>query len=34
MYFSKIAFPGMGLGAAYNVDKDTWQYAFNIGMMF
>jgi hypothetical protein len=24
MYFSKVAFPGMGLGGAYNVDKDTW----------
>jgi hypothetical protein len=34
MYFSRVAIPGMGLGAAYNVDKNTWQYAFNIGMMF
>jgi hypothetical protein len=34
MYFSRIAIPGMGLGAAYNVDKNTWQFAFNIGMMF
>ncbi|MFP3042213.1 hypothetical protein LQZ19_10395 [Treponema primitia] len=34
MYFSKVAFPGMGLGGAYNVDKNTWQYAFNVGMAF
>jgi hypothetical protein len=34
MYFSKVAIPGMGLGAAYNVDKNVWQFAFNIGMMF
>jgi outer membrane protein assembly factor BamA len=34
MYFSKLAIPGAGLGAAYNVDKNVWQYAFNIGMMF
>jgi hypothetical protein len=34
MYFSKIAIPGMGLGGAYNVDKNVWQFAFNLGMMF
>jgi hypothetical protein len=34
MYFSRLAMPGMGLGAAYNVDKDIWQYAFNMGMTF
>jgi hypothetical protein len=34
MYFSRVAIPGMGLGGAYNVDKNTWQYAFNMGMTF
>jgi hypothetical protein len=34
MYFSRLAMPGMGLGAAYNVDKNIWQYAFNMGMTF
>jgi hypothetical protein len=34
MYFNKIAIPGMGLGGAYNVDKNVWQFAFNIGMAF
>jgi hypothetical protein len=34
MYFNRIAIPGMGLGGAYNADKNTWQFAFNIGMMF
>jgi hypothetical protein len=34
MYFSRVAIPGMGLGAAYNVDKNVWQYAFNVGMAF
>jgi hypothetical protein len=34
MYLHRIAIPGVGLGGAYNVDKDIWQYAFNIGMMF
>ncbi|MDR0526711.1 MAG: hypothetical protein LBG79_02670, partial [Spirochaetaceae bacterium] len=34
MYFSRLAMPGMGLGAAYNVDKNVWQYAFNMGMTF
>jgi hypothetical protein len=34
MYFSRVAIPGMGLGAAYNADKNVWQYAFNIGMAF
>jgi hypothetical protein len=34
MYFSRIAIPGVGLGGAYNVDKNTWQYAFNMGISF
>jgi hypothetical protein len=34
MYLSRVAIPGVGLGGAYNVDKNTWQYAFNIGMAF
>jgi hypothetical protein len=34
MYFSKLDFPSMGLGGAYNVDKNVWQYAFNVGMAF
>jgi hypothetical protein len=34
MYLSRVALPGIGLGGAYNVDKNTWQFAFNIGMTF
>ena len=34
MYFSKLAIPGIGLGAAYNVDKNNFQFAANIGMAF
>jgi hypothetical protein len=34
MYFSKLALPAIGLGGAYNVSKNTWQYAFNAGMQF
>jgi hypothetical protein len=34
MYFSKLALPAVGLGGAYNVSKNTWQYAFNVGMSF
>jgi hypothetical protein len=34
LYLNKVAFPGMGAGAAYNVDKNKWQFAFNIGMSF
>jgi hypothetical protein len=34
MYFSSVALPGVGLGGAYNIDKNIWQYAFNIGMSF
>ncbi|GHU82479.1 hypothetical protein FACS189468_6740 [Spirochaetia bacterium] len=34
MYLSGIAIPGVGLGGAYNVDKNVWQYAFNVGMTF
>jgi hypothetical protein len=32
MYFSRLALPALGLGGAYNVDKEAWQFAFNIGM--
>jgi hypothetical protein len=34
MYFSKLALPAIGLGGAYNVTNNTWQYAFNAGMSF
>jgi hypothetical protein len=34
MYLSRVAIPGIGLGGAYNVAKNTWQYAFNVGMVF
>ncbi|MDR1286820.1 MAG: hypothetical protein LBK08_04350 [Treponema sp.] len=34
MYFSGLALPAMGLGGAYNVDKNAWQFAFNMGMAF
>jgi hypothetical protein len=34
MYFSKLALPAVGLGGAYNVSKNAWQYAFNVGMTF
>jgi hypothetical protein len=34
MYFSRLAMPGVGLGGAYNVDKNVWQYAFNVGITF
>jgi hypothetical protein len=34
LYLSRVAIPGIGLGGAYNVAKNTWEYAFNIGMQF
>jgi hypothetical protein len=34
MYFSRLALPAIGLGGAYNVATNTWQYAFNAGMQF
>jgi hypothetical protein len=34
MYFSKLALPAVGLGGAYNVSRNAWQYAFNAGMSF
>jgi outer membrane protein assembly factor BamA len=34
MYLSGIAIPAVGLGGAYNVDKNTWQYAASIGVAF
>ncbi|GAB6393483.1 MAG: BamA/TamA family outer membrane protein [Treponematales bacterium] len=32
LYLSRLALPGMGFGVSYNVDKDVFQYAFNVGM--
>jgi outer membrane protein assembly factor BamA len=34
VYLSKLALPAIGLGGAYNVAANTWQYAFNAGMSF
>jgi hypothetical protein len=34
MYLSRVALPDIGLGAAYNVGKNTFQYAANVGMTF
>jgi hypothetical protein len=34
MYFNWLAIPAVGLGEVYNVDKNVWQYASNMGMMF
>jgi hypothetical protein len=34
MYFPRVAIPGAGLGAAYNVSKNVWHYAINAGMTF
>ena len=34
VYFSKLALPGMGLGMAYNVNKNVFQYALNMGISF
>ena len=34
MYFSRLAIPGVGLGAAYNVSKNSFQLAANIGLFF
>lgn len=34
MYLSKVALPGIGLGVAYNIGKNTFQYAANVGMAF
>ncbi|MCL1836871.1 MAG: hypothetical protein FWG46_04930 [Treponema sp.] len=34
MYLSKVALPGIGLGAAYNIGKNTFQYAANVGITF
>jgi len=33
-YFSRLAVPGIGLGGAYNVGRNSFQFAFNIGMVF
>jgi hypothetical protein len=34
MYLNRVAIPGIGLGGAYNVSKNVWQYAFNMGVSF
>jgi len=34
LYFSRLAIPGIGLGGAYNVGRNSFQFAFNIGMFF
>ena len=34
MYFSRLAFPALGLGTAYNVDKSFFQLAANFGFSF
>jgi hypothetical protein len=34
VYFSGLTLPAMGLGWTYNVDKDSWQFAFNMGLTF
>jgi hypothetical protein len=34
LYFAGLALPGMGLGGAYNADKNVWHFAFSFGMTF
>ncbi|MCL2190389.1 MAG: hypothetical protein FWB79_00175 [Treponema sp.] len=34
LYFNRLAVPGIGLGGAYNVARNSFQFAFNIGMFF
>jgi len=34
LYFARLAIPGIGLGGAYNVSRNSFQFAFNIGMFF
>ena len=34
LYFNRLAVPGIGLGGAYNVARNSFQFAFNIGMSF
>ena len=34
LYFNRLVVPGVGLGGAYNVRKNSFQFAFNIGMFF
>jgi hypothetical protein len=34
LYLSKVAIPGIGFGAAYNVPKNTWQIAASMGVSF
>jgi hypothetical protein len=34
LFLNRVAIPAIGLGGAYNVSKNTWQYAFNVGMNF
>jgi hypothetical protein len=34
LYLSRVAIPGIGFGAAYNVPKNTWQIAASMGVSF
>ncbi|GMO69725.1 MAG: hypothetical protein Ta2A_17990 [Treponemataceae bacterium] len=34
LFLNRVAIPAIGLGGSYNVDKNTWQYAFSVGMTF
>ena len=34
MYFRRLAVPGIALGTAYNVDKNYFEFVFNIGIGF
>jgi hypothetical protein len=34
LYLNRVALPGVGLGGAYNVTRNAWQYAVNVGVQF
>jgi hypothetical protein len=34
LYLNRVALPGVGLGGAYNVARNAWQYAVNVGVTF
>jgi hypothetical protein len=34
LYLNRVAIPGVGLGGAYNVARNAWQYAVNVGVQF
>jgi outer membrane protein assembly factor BamA len=34
LYLNRVAIPAVGIGGAYNVDKNVWQYAVNVGVQF